>query len=200
MSEITQSPEIDKLATALVSAQAQLKPAAKDSTNPHFKSKYASLQSVWEAAQPCLAKNSLSVLQTFGQSDGDVMHITTTLLHNSGQFIRGTLSIKPQQATPQGIGSAITYGRRYALAAILGIVTDDDDDGNAASERKPEKPEPYKPTGPKITPETNEALNKLCGDAKMATKLQGALDAKGLISFSDLSEADAKKLLNWATK
>lgn len=139
-----QSPELKDLAKALAAAQSSLSAAAKDGNNPHFKSKYATLQSVWDAAKEVLAPNGLSVVQTFAATDGHRMDITTTLLHVSGQYIAGTLSMVPQRADPQGIGSAITYGRRYALAAILGIVADEDDDGNAASQpgqtKAPSKP------------------------------------------------------------
>lgn len=130
---MNQSSEIKDLAGALVKAQAQLKPASKDGMNPHFKSPYATLQSVWGVARAALTPNGLAVSQTFTATDGDTLAISTTLMHTSGQWIGGTLTIKPTKADPQGIGSAITYGRRYALAAILGIVADEDDDGNAAS-------------------------------------------------------------------
>lgn len=130
---MNQSPEINKLAEALAAAQSSLSAAKKDAINPHYKNRYATLQAVWEAAREVLAPNGLSVAQTFAPTDGARLDLTTTLLHTSGQYITGTLSMQPQQATPQGIGSAITYARRYALAAILGIVTDDDDDGNEAS-------------------------------------------------------------------
>lgn len=129
-----QSENINDLAKALAAAQSSLSAAKKDAINPHFKSQYATLQSVWEAAKEVLAPNGLSVAQTFEATDGRLMNIRTTLLHTSGQWITGVLSMAPQQATPQGIGSAITYGRRYALAAIMGIVADEDDDGNNATE------------------------------------------------------------------
>ena len=134
------SENIQEIAKALADAQASLTAAKKDSLNPHFRSQYASLQSVWDSAREVLAPNGLSVAQTFEATDGAHMNITTTLLHVSGQWIGGTLSMIPQQATPQGIGSAITYGRRYALAAILGIVADEDDDGEAASHPREESP------------------------------------------------------------
>lgn len=139
-----QSDQINELAKALAAAQGTIDSAKIDADNPFFNSRYATLGSVWYAAGQVLAPNGLSITQTFEPSDGRVMHITTTLLHISGQWIRGTLSIAPQQATPQGIGSAVTYGRRYALAAMLGIVAEEDDDGNAAShqqapQRQPER-------------------------------------------------------------
>lgn len=200
---MNQSNELNHLATALAKAQASLSAAAKDGKNPHYKSKYATLQSIWDSAREVLAPNGLSVAQTFQQTDGAKMDITTTLLHSSGQWIAGTLSMIPQQSTPQGIGSAITYGRRYALAAMLGIVADEDDDGNAASTpatKKLEAKEAYSPTGPMVSGETKQRLNALCLDANKATKLTHALESKGLISFSDLSEIDAQKLLKWATE
>ncbi len=122
-----------ELATALAKAQAAMKPALKDSTNPHFKSKYADLTSVWEACRDALTKNGLSVVQTT-EFDGDAVWIETLLLHSSGEMLKGRYPLRPTQATPQGYGSAISYARRYALAAMVGVVADDDD-GQAASER-----------------------------------------------------------------
>lgn len=194
-----QSAEIKDLATALAKAQEKLKPATKDGENPHFKSQYATLQSVWNAARAALTPNGLSVCQTFSETDGSSMAITTTLMHTSGQWISGTLTIRPTKADPQGIGSAVSYGRRYSLASIVGIVADEDDDGNAASAPAP-KPAPYIAAGPMLTADTHKALSALCSDGAMANKLQSALDKKGLLSFTDLSEADGQALLKWATK
>lgn len=146
---MNQSDKIDLLATALVAAQPSLTAAKKDAVNPHFQSQYATLQSVWESAREVLAPNGLCVVQTFEQTDGRLMSIRTTLMHVSGQWIAGVLSMAPQQANPQGIGSAITYGRRYALAAILGIVADEDDDGNNATHDKSERPQYRAPLPPK---------------------------------------------------
>lgn len=128
-----QSDKIDELAKALNLAQAKIKPAVKASTNPHFRSKYADLGAVTDSARPVLTANGLSYAQTFAESNGETVTICTTLMHASGQWIRSSLTLKPTKPDPQGIGSAITYGRRYGLAAILGIVADDDDDGNGAS-------------------------------------------------------------------
>lgn len=129
-----QSDELKDLAAALSKAQGEIKAAVKDTTNPHYKSKYADLSSVWEACRAQLSKNGLSVTQGFSHDSGHTL-IITTLLHSSGQWIRSILPVDPQQKTPQGMGSAITYMRRYALSAIVGVAPDDDDDGNAASEK-----------------------------------------------------------------
>ena len=141
-----QSDNINELSVALIAAQALVQPAKKDSVNPHFKSGYASLQSVWDAARAVLAPHGLAISQGFIESNGEAVTVTTTLIHKSGQWLRSSLTMKPQRADPQGIGSAITYGRRYGLSAMLGIVADEDDDGNAASHpaqhQEPRKSQP----------------------------------------------------------
>lgn len=121
----TMSPTLGKLAEALSKAQGAMSGALKDSTNPFFKSRYADLESVWSACRKALADNELSVIQTTDYDAG--VRVITTLVHSSGEWIRGTLPIMAKDETPQGIGSAITYARRYALAAIVGVYQTDDD-------------------------------------------------------------------------
>lgn len=127
------SENLADLAAALCAVQGELKPAIKQADNPFFKSKYVDLPGVWEAIRPLLSKNGLSVVQTFTAS-ADGPTIVTTLMHKSGQWVSSELFLKPAKSDPQGVGSAITYGRRYALAAMVGVVADEDDDGNAASQ------------------------------------------------------------------
>lgn len=121
-----------ELFAALSKAQAELKPAIRDSNNPFFKSRYADLPSVWTAAQEVLAKNGLSVIQMPVGGENGVIGLTTVLAHSSGGEINSTMYMKPVKDDPQGHGSCITYMRRYALAAFVGIVQDDDD-ANTAS-------------------------------------------------------------------
>ena len=128
-----------ELASALAKAQANIKTALKDSKNPHFKSSYADLTSIWEACRDALAKNGLSVVQIPGFDANDVW-LETMILHSSGESISGRYPLRPQQNTPQAYGSALTYARRYSLAAMVGVVADEDDDGNAASQRGREEP------------------------------------------------------------
>lgn len=128
-----QSESIKELATALAKAQGQMKPATKSADNPYFKSKYADLPAVWEAARKALADNGLSVVQST-DCEGDAMYIVTMLCHSSGEWIKGRYPVKPIKADPQSVGSAITYARRYAFCAIVGVTAEDeDDDGNLAS-------------------------------------------------------------------
>lgn len=142
---MTHSETIGALAAALAKAQAAVKGAKKDSTNPHFKNDYADLASTWDACREALSANSLAVTQTTEPSDGTTVTVHTFLLHASGEWMRGALTMKPQKVDPQGIGSCITYARRYALAAMVGVAPADDD-GQAASQPAREEPM-FKPVG-----------------------------------------------------
>lgn len=124
------SEHIAEISKALCKFQGALKPAIKDSTNPHFRSKYADLASVWDAIREPLSSNGLSALQLVGTSEGKTS-LTTRICHESGEWIESLWEIPIGKNDPQGLGSAISYARRYALAASLGV-TQDDDDANAA--------------------------------------------------------------------
>jgi hypothetical protein len=129
------SESVKEIATALSSFQGKMTAVKKDSTNPFYKSKYASLDTIWETIRKPLLENGLSVAQTMDVEDGNSV-LETTLYHTSGEWISGTQLVNPVKNDPQGLGSAITYARRYSLSAILGLVSDDDDDANTAT--KPE--------------------------------------------------------------
>lgn len=130
------SEQINELATALAKAQGQLNGAKKDATNPHFKSRYADLASVWDACREALTKHGLSVLQSprgvVTEAGAWAVELETCLLHTSGQWMADTLTVPVGKADAQGVGSAVTYARRYSLAAFVGVAPEDDD-GNAAS-------------------------------------------------------------------
>jgi len=131
------SPQINELAKALATAQGMLKPAAFDSVNPHFKSRYASLSSIAESCRAALASNGIAVFQGTAFADGRVV-VTTMVVHSSGQWMRDELSIKPVSDTPQAIGSALTYARRYSLCGMVGVVSEEDDDGNGKGQDAPQ--------------------------------------------------------------
>lgn len=137
------SETMAKLAPALASALADIHNATKDAKNPHFKSSYASLASVIDATKATLGQHGLVVVQAPGWNENRVT-VTTRIVHASGEWIEAVAEAPISKADPQGVGSAITYLRRYSLAAICGI-TQEDDDGETASRRpvqaKP-KPEP----------------------------------------------------------
>lgn len=128
-----QSAEINEIATAMVKVQGSVKGAFKDGENPHFHSSFASLGSVWDACRESLQKNGVAVIQGGITIDG-VPNILCTLVHTSGQWIRGVLPIV-LDANPQKVGSAVTYYRRYLLASMVGVVTTDDDGEQAAGNK-----------------------------------------------------------------
>jgi hypothetical protein len=125
--------ETKELIAALCKAQGEFKSALKDATNPHFKKSYADLSAIWEACREGLNKNGLVVSQQpSGTEQG--WHLITRVYHTSGGYIESvTPIICSRPNDPQAFGSGMTYSRRYALAAILGIVTDDDDAEGAMS-------------------------------------------------------------------
>ena len=124
--------DINELAAALVQAQAEFSAVPKTSVNPFYSSRYADLASVVKAAQPVLAKHGLAVSQHPTVVDGEPS-LTTYLLHSSGQSLVSTMRLCAAKHDPQGQGAAITYARRFAYQAVLGLVADDDDDGNRAT-------------------------------------------------------------------
>lgn len=130
---MNRTDDISKLATALAVAQGQIESASKDSTNPHYKSKYADYDSIREVTRKPLSSNGIACLQPARVVESGV-EIETFLVHGeSGQFVSEVLLIPLGQVTPQAIGSAIQYGRRYSLQSFLGISAGGtDDDGNAA--------------------------------------------------------------------
>jgi len=137
------SESIAQLAKALSIAQYEMEGAKKASVNPHLKTKYADISSVWEAARKPLFDNGLSVVQTTLPSQ-DGAHVETTLLHASGEYVSGELFIPAQKKDAHGFGSALTYARRYALMAMLGIAPEDDDGSAAVQPAKEQKEQPKK--------------------------------------------------------
>lgn len=131
---MNKSEEIKELVIGLIGFQAEMKPVIKDSNNPFFKSGYASLLAIWEQAKPILNKNGLAVVQAPEDSGGKFV-IKTTILHKSGQWLSSEYPIVSVKNDPQSMGSAVSYAKRYALQACLGIVTDDDDDAETAMGR-----------------------------------------------------------------
>jgi hypothetical protein len=125
--------ELNEIGAALAKAQCEMANPAYDKTNPHFKNKFASLAAVRNAVVPVLAKHGISVTQDL-TAEGPVVFCTTILTHSSGQQMRfGPLPMPATKADAQGLGSAATYARRYALMGVAGVVGDEDDDANGAT-------------------------------------------------------------------
>lgn len=161
---MNRSESISDLAAALCKAQGSMEFAPKDSENPFFKSRYADLAAIWSVARKALLDNGLAVTQ-HPSADGNIVTVETVLCHATGQWLSSVLTMLAKDASPQSIGSCITYIRRYSLSSVLGIASEDDDDGNSAQPAKgfhPERkaapgraassPPPSTPTPPVATP------------------------------------------------
>jgi|2_EtaG_2_1085320.scaffolds.fasta_scaffold06660_5 hypothetical protein len=124
-----------EFATALVRAQTAVSNVAKDAANPHFRSRYASLAVVRDAVYPAFNSVGIAIIQTPHTGENGAVSVETILIHESGEIIDFTgPAVIPSKPDAQGVGSCITYLRRYNLLAITGIApADEDDDGNAAS-------------------------------------------------------------------
>lgn len=188
------SEEIAELAKALVAFQGEVNNPKNSTANSFFNSKYAPLPDVLNVVRPLLSKHGLCVVQSPSNGEGGTIVISTLLLHTSGQWIEADpLVLKPEKTNPQGAGSAITYGRRYTLSALLAVCSEDDDDGNGASIGENKAPasdaSQAKTQVPKSVPKQSEGEGKLdAGKLKMlmtkATK-------------SGMSDSDLQGLVAW---
>jgi hypothetical protein len=128
---VLMSDDIGKLAIALSRVQGEIVDPIKDAANPYFKSSYADLQGVLEVVRPLLSKFEMAVTQLMAPING-TLALVTMLTHSSGQWMRSITPLYMKDSTSQAMGSSITYARRYALAAIIGLFQKDDD-GNEAT-------------------------------------------------------------------
>jgi hypothetical protein len=196
-----QSEQIDKIIPALLKAQSEMGAVKKSAVNPFFKSRYADLYSVQQAVEEPLAKNGLVIVQGCGLGvNGNFVY--TTLFHESGQWIKSEVPLILAKQDPQGVGSAVTYFRRYGIVSMLNL-EQEDDDGNAASKPYVEK------SG--IDKLTSTQLNQLV-DFKEAGVLQVKavkpwhicapdwLKKCGKSKLDELTEAQADKLIQECEK
>ena len=144
---MNKSESITKLAAALGKFHGAMGKVGKDSVNPHFRNKYASLSNIIEAVTPHLNAAGLSIIQ-MPTTEG----LNTMLLHESGEYISSVSAIAAKDPmNPQAVGSAITYARRYALGSVLSLNIDEDDDATAATVAPKAAPQ-AKPQAPKVLP------------------------------------------------
>jgi hypothetical protein len=167
MDETAQMPIVNngKLYAAMAAVQAELKHAELDGTNPHYRSKYATLRSVIDAIKPHLKKHGLCIMQV---PDGD--YLNTIIGHESGQFMMGRYPIKPVKEGPQARGAEISYARRYSLAAMCCISAEEDDDGERAEVRNPvqsENPAPDEYVVPAEKPKRKPRATKASSEPQL---------------------------------
>ena len=127
------SATIGAIAKAFAAAQGELENVTKDRENPFYNAKYATLAAVLDEVRPVLAKNGIGVVQSPGTNDKGQITVTTTLVHESGEWMQSCFVVPTSKNDAQGVGSAISYGRRYSLAAMCGVAQEDDDANAAAA-------------------------------------------------------------------
>ena len=199
------SESIKNISKAMAQFQAEVKNPANTANNPFFKSKYAPLNDVLNLVRPILTKHGLSVLQS-PSGDGEHITVTTLITHESGEWIESDpLTLKADKATAQGAGSAVTYARRYALSAMLGISSEDDDDGNYASDTDKQNGEKISHTNATKQKATKAQLNKIFAEANKHNLSSDVM--KELIvdrykknSSKELTKADVNDLIEYLTK
>ena len=208
-----QSESIAALAVALSAFQAQCEPATKNAANPHLKNKYADLASIWDAIREPLAVNGLAVVQLPAPGAPGSLCLRTVLLHKSGEWISSEIVMPLAKSDPQGYGSGLTYARRYALAAMLGITQEDDDADRAVrgpaaqpaqQQQRPPQAQP-KPSAP-VMPDTAQTLTepqmrKIGAEVTRTGLSKGqfldwmAFNTDGKTSRKDLTKAEATALI-----
>lgn len=181
------------LTRSLVTVQQSVQGAKTNKMNPHLKNRYADLGAVWETCRELLAANGLAVTHTFKESPtGDTLTCVAILLHVEGGRIESQLTMKLAKTDPQAVGSAITYARRYTLAALVGIVVDDDDDGNRSSGTGSQHANAPTPIDGKKR-EINALLLKLPKENLERKNVAG--EARLLEEQKSFTEAEADKLI-----
>lgn len=198
----------DGLYPALLKVQAEAPKLQKTAINPHFRSRFVPLEEVHEAIIPILNTNGLVWTTCPGHTENGSPVLDYSLIHAStGEKVSGSMALLPAKADPQGQGSAITYARRYALMAVLGLVADLDDDGNAASKKPKAVAEAVVDLAEAVAaiPGTTELANKsqLTKLAKAKellgpTRFDAYLVSQGVDSPEELTEAAAESVLTWA--
>jgi hypothetical protein len=187
--DVSMSPECAELFAALAAFQGEVVPPRKTATNPHFKSKFADLADVLEAVRAPLAKHGLSLTQmAVGACDGYV-RVVTLVGHKSGQWCKGVLDMPLAQKTPQGVGSAISYARRYCAMAALGIAAEDDDgeraEGRGPAGVKQAQPRTNNVSARDVTMDASKLVQQLVADLDAA-----AADRETLARFYEYARGE----------
>lgn len=189
------SEMINEISKAISLAQGEMKPASKSTVNPFFKSKYSTLAQVWEVIREPIAKHNLTILQDVSSTEHGIA-ISTRICHSSGQWIEfGPLEIPLNKKDAQSVGSATSYGKRYSLSAAIGVVSEEDDDAEAAMGRKEEKKQKedkHKTLDKSQWTELNQLIDQC--DPDFQQKMWEYLNSQGIHSFADMEESMFHKL------
>ncbi len=193
---------IEKLASALIKVQSEIGVAVKNKENPHLRSKYADLAAVWDAIAPALTKYGVAVVQAPIWRDGG-QFLRTILIHESGQSIEGEYLVRPTKDDPQAWGSCLMYARRYSLAAMIGVVSGEDDDAHRASGGRNKGANIDKVKGPELISAAERiAMKKVWTkagktDAMVASYLLEAYEANGT---AQVKKSDYQDIMAWCAE
>jgi hypothetical protein len=187
--DVSMSPECAELFAALAAFQGAVTPPKKTAVNPHFKSRFADLADVLEAVRAPLAAQGLSLTQMAVGACETHVRIVTLVAHKSGQWLKGVLDMPLAQKTPQGVGSAISYARRYCAMAALGIAAEDDD-GERAENRGPAgvkqaQPRTNNTSARDVTMDASKLVQQLVADLDAA-----AADRETLARFYEYARGE----------
>ena len=202
------SQQISEVASAMCKAQAEMKPAEKNCTNPFFGNKYSDISSLWDAIREPVTRNGLCVLQD-AKTTPNGLSVTTRIVHTSGQWIEfGPFEVPLMKKDAQSIGSATSYAKRYALSAAIGVVCESDDDGNLAKESAPKPQKSQQPASPTsqskdpsiISDKQVQLLQSFIGkNEDYRQKLKDGLEKKlGIKSLSDIPKSIFQAVLDEA--
>jgi len=191
---MNQSENIQDLVAALAKAQAKMQPAKFNKKNPHFKSKYADFTSCMEVCRIPLSENGLAVMQ-YCETHQDKLMLVTMLAHTSGQWIKSLFPLTAGNATSQQIGAAMTYGKRYSLSAMLGIVSDEEDDdgeGERIANEATKVDKSYGNSGSVVQPPAQQ-ITKISNDQlDQIDKLKMKVDKPNLTSIAEWMKTSLK--------
>ncbi|MFC4077181.1 ERF family protein [Salinithrix halophila] len=190
------SENTQEICKALVAFHGEVGRITKDGQNPHLKNRYATIDQIIEEIRPILASHGLFIMQMPTNTEAGEIQMTTRIFHTSGQWMESpVLTLKPQKMDPQGIGSAVTYARRYSLTSFLSLNTGEDDDGNSASAPTQQRKVPAKGKAPAA----QKPGQKAGGPQGLASQDQRRkLFAKGCTE-KGLTKDQLKKLVNYQT-
>ncbi len=202
---MTSSETTATLCAALVAAQGGLKPIAKDGKNPAFRARYATLDGIMETVRPALAAHGLAVVQGVVHPEtgegGRLVGITveTRLVHTSGEWLASVVPVPVAKGDAHGLGSALSYGRRYGISALLALSTDEDDDGNAAAKAPPAKPQtkPAAPAAPTPGQRLHDRVPTTPPPEAMTLAKAETVELKGQ-RLVDMDDDRLDKLRTWA--
>ena len=204
---LNKSDEINEIVKALAKVQSEIQNPKKDANNPFFKSKYSTLDNVIDAYKDLCSKNDLVVLENpvskVDENGKVLVGIEVQIMHASGQFLSfDPYLLSPVKNDPQGIGSGVTYARRYTLSSVFNIASEEDDDGNSASQNNKgqyQKPTKFKPaTQAEIGNLKKEiiAFSKLMTDQGKNVKPEQVEQTLNITDYSKLNSEDVKEAVN----